>query len=83
MSTTVTVKDALPVLPATSVAVQVTVVVPRANVLPEAGAQIGVGAGSTSSVAVALKLTTAPAALVASAVIGRDGDDRVDRRRRR
>jgi len=39
LSTTVTVKLQLPVLPEESVAVQVTVLAPLANVLPEAGEQ--------------------------------------------
>jgi len=39
LSTTVTLKLQVPVLPEESVAVQVTVFVPLANVLPEAGAQ--------------------------------------------
>ena len=60
MSSTVTSKLALPVLPAASVALQVTVVAPRGKVLPEAGLQVGVRAPSTSSVALALKVTTAP-----------------------
>jgi len=70
VSKTVTVRFAVPVLPAPSVAKQVTVVVPRGNVLPEAGVQFGISAPLTRSVADAVKLTTAPEALVASAVMG-------------
>jgi hypothetical protein len=44
-------KFALPLLLAPSVAVQVTVVVPSANVLPEAGLQFGVRLPLTVSVA--------------------------------
>ena len=63
------VKLALPVLPAASVALQVTVVAPRGKVLPEAGLQVGVRAPSTSSVALALKVTMAPVGPVASTVM--------------
>jgi hypothetical protein len=66
----VTVKLALPVLPAASVAVQFTVVAPMANVLPEAGVQLVATGPLTASSAVAVKLTTAPEGLVASAVMG-------------
>ena len=69
MSTTVTVKLADPVLPALSVAEQVTVVGPSAKVLPDAGVQTGVIEPSTVSVAVAVNVTTAPAELVASATM--------------
>ena len=69
VSTTVTVKLADPVLPALSVAEQVTVVGPSANVLPDAGVETGVIEPSTVSVAVAVNVTTAPAELVASVVI--------------
>ena len=64
-SVTVTVNDAEPVFPAASLAVQVTVVVPIANVDPEAGAHVGVIGEVTASVAVAVNVTTAPAGLVA------------------
>ena len=47
-------KSAVPVLPAASVALQVTVVVPIGKVLPEAGLQVGVRAPSTRSLALAL-----------------------------
>ncbi len=67
VSRTVTVKVADPVLPAVSVAEQVTVVVPSGKVLPDAGVQTGVIEPSTVSVAVAVNVTTAPAELVASA----------------
>ena len=63
------VKEALPVLPAASVAEQVTVVVPIGKVEPEAGEQVGIIEPSTTSIADAVKVTTAPAALVASLVI--------------
>src|SRR5262245_65286775 len=53
--------------PESSVAVQVTVVVPIGNVLPEGGKDSIVGAGSWSSLAVAVKETAAPPAPVASA----------------
>ena len=48
---TVTLKLALPVFPAASVAVHVTVVTPTGNVLPDTGAQPGSGRRSTSSTA--------------------------------
>ena len=68
VSCTVTVK--LPVLtfPASSVAEVATVAVPMAKVDPLAGLQTTVTAPSTLSVAVGVKLTTAPAAEVASTV---------------
>ena len=69
MSRTVTVKVAVLLFPASSVAVTVTVVTPNGNVLPDAGLALTVGVASTASVAVGrLKVTTAPLALVASAV---------------
>ena len=46
MSTTVTVNMQLPMLPLPSLAVQVTVVGPNANVLPEGGVHIA-GSGPT------------------------------------
>jgi hypothetical protein len=60
VSLTVTVKLQLPVdmLPDASVAVQVTVITPLANVEPEAGRQLVVAPGQLS-LAVAVKLTTA------------------------
>ncbi len=70
LSWTVTVKVlALLVLPVESFAVQDTVVMPSAKVAPEAGVQFTTGDGSTRSAAVAVKVTAAPAALVASAVM--------------
>ena len=56
-------------LPAVSVAEQVTVVGPSAKVLPDAGVQTGVIEPSTVSVAVAVNVTTAPLGPVASAVM--------------
>src|SRR5439155_464626 len=54
VSRTVTVNEQVPVLWAASVAVQVTVVLPRAKVLPLAGAQVTTSAApSTRSLAVA------------------------------
>ena len=53
MSTTATEKDAVPVLPCESVALQVTVVVPSGNVDPDAGLHVTTAIGpSTLSVAV-------------------------------
>jgi hypothetical protein len=57
------------VLPALSVAVQVTVVVPMRNVLPLGGSQVGASVPSTVSLAEAVKVTTAPAGLVAKTLI--------------
>src|SRR5205085_6900691 len=69
VSRTVTVNVAVPTAPWVSVALQVTVVVAIAKVDPEAGVQV-VGRGpSWASLAVAVKVTTAPAALVASTVM--------------
>ena len=48
VSCTVTVKAALLLLPATSVAVQVTVVVPNGKALPESGSQLTVGVETVS-----------------------------------
>jgi hypothetical protein len=66
---TVTRNDAVPVLPAESVAEQVTVVVPTGNVEPEAGVQTGVIEPSTKSVAVAVNVTTVPEELGAATVM--------------
>ena len=69
MSTTVTVNEQVVVFTgvAWSRAVQVTVVAPIANVEPDAGAQLTVGAGSQVSVAVGVTyVTIAPVALVQS-----------------
>ena len=53
VSATVTANEPLAVFPAASRAVQVTVVVPSAKVEPEAAEHVTVGAGSTTSVALA------------------------------
>ena len=65
-SPTVTTNAAVPALPAVSVALQLTVVVPIPNVDPEAGAHVAVGDPSTASVEPALNVTGAPDADVAS-----------------
>jgi hypothetical protein len=70
VSLTVTVNDAVPVLPAESVAEQFTVVVVIGKVEPEDGVQTAAIGPSTSSVAVTAKLTEAPDGPVASTVIG-------------
>src|SRR5439155_246778 len=70
VSRTVTVNEQVLVLCAASKAVQVTVVLPRAKVLPLAGKQVTLSVPSTMSLAVAVKVTVAPAGLVASVVIG-------------
>src|ERR687887_64322 len=57
---TVTLKSALPVFWCESVAVQVTFVVPRGKVLPEAGLQVTGSGPSTLSVALAEKVTIPP-----------------------
>jgi hypothetical protein len=54
--------------PAASVAEQLTVVVPSAKVSPEAWSQLTETEPSTMSLAEVVKLTLAPAGLVASAV---------------
>ena len=58
-----------PVLPAASVAVQVTVVIAIGNVDPDAGVQTGVSGPSTASTAEEEKLTGAPAGLTALTVM--------------
>ena len=68
VSLTVMVNDAVPVLPAVSVAEQLTVVVAIGNVEPEAGVHVTGREPSTRSVAVAANVTTLPDALVASTV---------------
>jgi hypothetical protein len=69
VSTTVTVNpNALDVFPEESRPVQLTVVEPSANVLPETRVQVTVGLGSTLSLAVTVKATAAPEGPVASAV---------------
>jgi len=70
VSRTVTVEDAEPVLPATSVAVHVTVVVPIGKMVPEGGRQAGVSDPLTRSVAEAEKIPAAPPGPVASRVSG-------------
>ena len=52
MSTTVTRKLALELFPDASVAVQLTIVVPIANTLPDGGVHVRVGVRPLSSVAV-------------------------------
>jgi hypothetical protein len=69
VSCTVTVKLAVPLLPALSVAEHETVVVAMGNVAPDAGLQVTGSVPSTASVADAVKVTTAPLALVAETVI--------------
>src|SRR3989454_4606476 len=66
VSTTRTVKEAMPVLPWASVARHTTVVAPNPNVEPEAGVQTGVSLPSTRSSAVTTKISGAPDAPVAS-----------------
>src|SRR6266850_718274 len=68
VSDTVTVNDAVLWLPCASVAVQLTVVGPNANVDPLAGAHVVATAPSSVSVADAVNVKAAPAALVASTV---------------
>lgn len=66
---TVTWKVSVAVLPAASVAVQVTVVTPMAKVEPGAGLQLTVtGPGALSVAAGSRYVPTAPAGLVASSV---------------
>ena len=60
-SCTVTVKVPVLVLFEESCASQETIVMPGANVLPEAGAQVTATLPSHTSLALALKLTTVPA----------------------
>jgi hypothetical protein len=69
VSWTVTVNEALAEFPESSVAVQVTVVGPIGNRLPEGGAQTTVGLASTRSDADAENVTTAPPGAVAGAVM--------------
>jgi hypothetical protein len=69
VSRTLIVKEPGDVLPAQSVAVQLTVVVPRGNVDPDGGVQPTEGLGSRLSVAVAVKVTTAPEGPVASTIL--------------
>jgi len=67
MTLTVTTKLPLEVFPARSVAVQVVLVFPIGNILPEDGLQITTGDGSSASDTVTLKETEAPDRLVAFA----------------
>lgn len=67
---TVTVEDDEPRLPAASVAVQVTVVVPNEKAEPEAGEQVVGKDPLTMSIAVAENVATAPAGPVASRPTG-------------
>src|SRR5205809_559790 len=69
VSCTVILKLLLAVLPPPSVAVTITVVSPSGKREPEAGEEVTDTAPSTRSEALAAKLTGAPAALVASAVM--------------
>ncbi len=69
ISRTVTVNVPVAELPRVSEAEQVTVVVPSANVEPEAGEQVTGRERSTRSVAVGVKPAAAPEELVASTVM--------------
>ena len=69
VSLTVILNEAVPVLPAASVAVQFTVILPKAKVEPEARSHAGVIEPSMASKAEAVKLTEAPLAPVASTII--------------
>jgi hypothetical protein len=68
-SVTVIVKDPDDELPESSVAVQLTVVVPSGNVLPDGGVHTTVGVGSMASTALAVYVTTAPPGPVAGTVM--------------
>jgi hypothetical protein len=68
VSCTVTVNDAVDLLPCASVDEQFTVVVPNVKMLPDAGIQITGSVMSTMSVAEVVKVATAPLVLVASNV---------------
>src|SRR3989442_15658203 len=70
VSRTVTVKLAEFEFPEESVAVHMTVVVPRGNVEPDAGPHVGVGVASTASVAVGAGVATAPLGPVAPPTVG-------------
>jgi hypothetical protein len=69
VSATVTPKLAVPVFPAPSVAVQVTVVVPIGNIAPDAGLQFAVSEPETVSDAEAENVTTPPPTPAAGAVM--------------
>ena len=66
-------------MPAASVAVHVTLVVPTGNVEPDGGTQLTVGAGLTVSVALTRleKSTTAPAGPTAASMTGDVGTLRI------
>src|SRR5688572_20409558 len=66
VSRTVTENAALALFPRVSDAVQFTVVVAMPNIEPEVGVQLTLTEPSTRSVAVAVKVTVAPAGPVAS-----------------
>src|SRR5437660_1638039 len=68
VSTTITLNDAVRVLPCASLAVQVQVVAPSANVDPLAGAQLGVTGPSSVSAADAAYVNGAPVGPVSSTV---------------
>src|SRR5256712_6192166 len=68
VSVTVTVNEAEPLLPCASLALHVTVVGPDGNIDPLAGVHVVATAPSSASVADAVKVKTAPVALVASTV---------------
>ena len=70
VSWTVMMEDAEPTLPAASVALHITVVVPKGKVEPELGEQIAVTEPLTMSVADAKNVATAPLGPVASRVSG-------------
>ena len=69
VSWTVTENEPEPVLPCASVAVQLTVVVPTGNVLPDGGEHETLGLGSTVSEAETENVTTAPDGPVAGTVM--------------
>jgi hypothetical protein len=68
-STTVTVKEPEAVLPALSLAEQVTLVEPNTKAEPDEGVQAGVKEPSTASIAETVNVTTAPLGPVASTVM--------------
>src|SRR5215207_1484908 len=72
-TTTLTTKLDVATLPAASVAVHVTVVLPSANVLPEGGVHVTTTLPSTASTAGIVYVTTPPVALVAIVVSGTGG----------
>src|ERR1051326_6955468 len=69
VSTTVTLNEPWPVLPCESVELHETTCVPSEKTEPDGGVQVTEVLRSTRSVAVTVKLTVAPAGLVASAVM--------------